>query len=87
MCSQLQGEWYLQRVRPQPPFEASCERLSIESVSKFHVVVTYKKRLQVEACGEIKRSNPLETPEILVARVYATSVNMQVRNDHASNHV
>ena len=53
--------------------------MSIESVSKFHVVVTYKKRLQVEACGEIERSNPLETPEILVARVYATSVDMQVR--------
>ena len=46
-------------------------------------MVTYKKWLQVEACGEIDRSNPLETPEILVARVYATSVNMQVRNDHA----
>ena len=49
-------------------------------------MVTYKKRLQVEACGEIDRSNPLETPEILVARVYATSVNMQVRSHYLVQH-
>lgn len=34
----------------------------------------------MEACGEIDRANPLETPEIVVARVYGTSVNLQVLN-------
>ena len=36
--------------------------------------------IKVEVCGEMGRANPLETPEVVVARVYATSVNLQVFN-------
>ena len=36
--------------------------------------------IKVEVCGEMGRANPLETPEVVVARVYATSVNLQVSN-------
>ena len=67
-------------ISPRAPLGTSCARLALESDSKFHAVITFLERLQVEACGEIDRANPLETPEIVVARVYATSVNLQVWN-------
>ena len=73
-----EGEWYVQRAFPRAPRGATCARLAFDSATSFHAVFTLFERLQVEACGEIDRASPLETPEVLVARVYATSVDVQV---------
>ena len=60
------------------PRGATCARLAFDSGARFHAVFTLLGTLQVEACGEIDRATPLETPEVLVARFYANSADVQV---------